>query len=437
MSLIGDLAEFVTQANAAELPGLDRDILRRHAMDTAIARALGGQTAEGRHLRQVFGPGSVAENMGGIAGLVRMTEMDDIHTGSNTTPSSVVVPVAFGLYAEGARDPRELENAIYVGVEILVRFGKAMDGARALFKGFWPTRCAATLAACATACRTLGLGRDQTERALSLAIMTGAGRSGRFVQEPSGRWIVFADAVATGVRMALAARAGFHSVDTPPDGEWIGVTLGLEFTSALLLDDLGAGSVFPELSLKPYATARQVLGLTEAMRALVREGLDPSTIQKAILRVPTSHKGMISQTLNPSARGTAFVSAGAQVATAALAPDDLYDVERRNVLADPRFAALAARVDVVGDPELDRDFPSVWAAEVEIVADGNTLRKTVRHALGSPENRMNDEDLLHKARKALAWFEQEARADTILHAGHDMFARDDAAMSMAGLFIDG
>ncbi|MDB5546101.1 MAG: 2-methylcitrate dehydratase family protein, partial [Hyphomicrobiales bacterium] len=316
MSLIGRLATFVTQANAANLPAIDRDILRRHAIDIAIARVLGGETTEGHRFRKVFGAGSVAENAGGIAGLVRMTEMDDIHTGSNTTPSSVVVPVAFCCYPGG--DPRELENAIYAGVEILVRFGKAMDGARALFKGFWPTRCAATLAACATTCRMLSLSLAQTEQALSLALTTGASRSGRFSQEPSGRWIIFANAVATGVRMATAAQEGFHGADVPPDGEWIGATMGLDFGSERLVGDLGVASVFPELSLKPYASARQALGVTEAMRQLVREGLDPSRVRKVILRVPTSHKGMVSQPLDPHARGTAFVSAAAQVATAAL-----------------------------------------------------------------------------------------------------------------------
>jgi 2-methylcitrate dehydratase PrpD len=437
MSLTRALAEFTTQARAADLPGLDREILRRHTLDVAVARVLGGATEEGRRLRNVFGPGLGADGIAGIAGLVRMTEMDDIHTGSNTTPSSVAAPVAFCLYGDGGRDPREIENAIYVGVELLVRFGRAMDGARALFKGFWPTRCAATLAACATACRMLALTIDETEDALSLALTTGATRSGRFAREPSGRWIVFANAVATGVRMAYAAREGFRGATPPPDAEWIATTMGLDFNAALLLDGLGAGSVFPELSMKPYATARQTLGVTEAMRELMREGLDPATVRKVVLRVPTSHKAMVSQTLEPHARGVAFVSAAAQVATAALSDADLFDVERRNVLADQRFADFASRVEIVGDPEHDREFPAVWTASIDVETDAGMLRKDVRHALGSPENRMSDADLLEKARKALGWFGQANRADDIMKAGPRMFEDEAAASAVATLFVDG
>jgi 2-methylcitrate dehydratase PrpD len=283
----------------------------------------------------------------------------------------------------------------------------------------------------------MNLSLAQTEQALSLALTTGASRSGRFSQEPSGRWIIFANAVATGVRMATAAQQGFHGADVPPDGEWIGTTMGLDFASELLVTDLGAASVFPELSLKPYATARQSLGVTEAMRQLVREGLDPASVSKVILRVPTSHKGMVSQSLDPHARGTAFVSASAQVATAALADDDLFDIERRNVLSDPHFADFAKGVEIVGDPELDREFPAIWAAEIEVETNGATLRRSVMHALGSPENRMNDADLLEKARKSLAWFKQETRADRIVGSGQDMFEKKTSATHVADIFLNG
>jgi 2-methylcitrate dehydratase PrpD len=437
MSLMRRLAEFVAQAEAADLPALDRDILRRHATDVAIARVLGGMCDEGRKLRQVFGPALDSEGIAGIAGLARMTEMDDIHTGANTTPSSVTVPVAFCLYPESARDPRQLENAIYVGTDLLVRFGKAMDGARALFNGFWPTRSGATLGACATASRLLGLTLDQTEHALSFAVMTTAGRSGRFFSDASGRWIVFANAVATGIRMAYAARAGFRSAEIPPDGAWIAAALGLEFSADHLTDDLGRRSIFPELAMKPYATARQALGATEAMRRLIADGLDPSSVQRVIVHVPTSHKGMVSQKLDPHVRGSAFVSAAAQIATAALAPDALYDVERRDVLADPRFMAFASRVEIVGDPALDQGFPEIWAAEVEVVTHGETYRQPISNALGSPDNRMTDADVLEKGRKALAWFGQENRADEIVGLGRDIFRDAVATARVADIFAQG
>lgn len=436
MSLVGQMAEFVTQAKASTLPALDQKILRLHATDVALARILGGHSSEGQNLQRVFA-GAGAEGIAGIAGLVRMTEMDDIHTGANTTPSAVTVPTAFCLYPQSSRDPHELANAIYVGTELMVRFGKGMDGAKALFQGFWPTRSAATLGACAVACRLWGLNLERTREALSLSIMTSAGKSGRFLREPSGRWIVFANAVATGLRMAEAARQGFNGAENEPDGEWIATAFGLSFDANELTQDLGAKSIFPELSLKPFATARQALSATQAMLSLRAEGLDPMQIEKIVARVPTSHKAMISQPLLASARGSAFVSGAAQLATAALLPDDLYDVERRNILGNPQIADLAARIVIEGAPELDREFPRIWAAEVEVSVAGQVLRRDMRNALGSPENRMDTTDLLDKARRSLGWFGQAERAETLVALGRNMFESQTSALEMSAIFDNG
>ena len=432
--MIRQLAEFVASADAAGLPQLDRDILRRHAFDIAVSCRLGASSHEGQKLRRAFGPGLSADGVGGIAGLVRMTEMDDIHTGSTTTPSSVTVPVAMSLYAQGDATPQRLQSAIYVGTELLVRMGKAMDGSRALFKGFWPTRTGATLGAAATAARLFGLDVEQTEQALSLALMTTAGRSGRFSQEPSGRWIVFATAVAVGVGIAFAAREGFRGADVAPDAEWLATALGLDIDASQFTQGLGAGSVYPELSLKPYATARQGLGAIEAMRHLLANGLDPATINKVVVRVPSAHKAMISQKLDPQARGTAFVSVACQLATAALRPQDLYDIERRNVLGDPRIADFCARVEILAEPAFDLEFPEVWAAEVEVDTSAGTVKHQIREALGSPNNRMSDADLLHKSRTALGFFGEAALADELMALVPQLFESDAAARRMAAVF---
>ena len=441
MTLTRQLAEFVITAQAGALAPFERELIRLHTFDAAIARVAGGASGEGARLRAVFGGGG-ADAIGATAGIVRLTEMDDIHTGSNTTPTSAAAPVAFALYSSSGRDPREVENAIFVGVELLVRFGKAMDGARSFAKGFWPTRSAATLAACATACRMLGLPVDRTQDALSLAMMSSAGLSGRFVREPSGRWIVFANAVATGVRLALAAREGFNSADNVIDGAWMTSALGTAFDADDMIRELGKGigngigmgSVFPELSLKPYPTARQSLAPAEAMRRLVAQGLDTTAIQAVNVRVPGAHVAMISAKMTPQARVSAFVSAAAQIATAAVSPDDLYDVERRHVLHNPVIADLAARVSIAAGPALEQDFPRIWGAEMDVQTAGGLHSITVRDAPGSPDNRLDEAALTEKARRVLSWSGQGPRAQTLSDIARSMFVSDAATMAMADVF---
>lgn len=434
MTLLQELAAFVTGAEASRLPAEHRVILRRHAADVLVTKIAGTRSFEGEAVLQAFPSGASLEGIAGAAALVRLTEMDDIHIVSTTTPSSVSVPVALGLAAQVDCTPADVESAIYVGTELVVRFGLAMDGARALLAGFWPTRTAATLGAAAAASRVFGLNAAQTHEALSLALTMTNGRTGPFVASPSGRWIVFAMAVENGMRAAKAAGAGFNGGPHPPTTEWLATTLGLPLNEARLTEGLGHGSVFPELSLKPYATSRQTLSAIEAMRALREDGLDPAAIQQITIRVPRAHFGLVTRPLETGEPSRNFMNVAAQVAIAAICPDDLNDVERDRALANPQLRPLIACTQVIADDELDSAFPARWGAHVEVTTAGGVLRRTVMDPLGSPALPM-DEDLLRlKGRAILSRADRAELADTIVDLSARMFT-DRAALQAASALL--
>ena len=54
MSVLRELAAFVSGASAAALPEAERAMLRRHVADTLVAAVAGAQTTEGRALRKVL-----------------------------------------------------------------------------------------------------------------------------------------------------------------------------------------------------------------------------------------------------------------------------------------------------------------------------------------------------------------------------------------------
>ncbi len=437
MTFLEELAGFVVQAQATDLPRLDRDILRRHMCDVVVARIAGEATTEGRELLKVFPRESRAEAIAAAAGLVRLTEMDDIHIESTTTPSSVTVPVALGLAAQGESFPADLESAIYVGTELVVRFGLAMDGSRSLMKGVWPTRAAAALGACASASRMLGLSRGQAHEALSLALTMSSGRGGPFVQSPSGRWVLFAQAVETGLRAALAGRAGFNGGPRPPSPEWISGTLGVPFTAEMMTRDLGKGSLFPELSLKPYATSRQTLSAADAMLGLMADGLRVETVRSLSIRIPSAHLGLVSAPFDPAIRSRNFMSIGTQVAIAAIRPEQLYNAEREKVVHDPDVMAFAAKCSVIGDDDLDKVFPNVWGARLDLDTEAGLLSRTVLHPYGSPENRMDDRQVLEKARAVLSHGGQVKSAEEIMSCGATAFTDQTFARRLGDLLLGG
>jgi 2-methylcitrate dehydratase PrpD len=439
MTVLDELASFVVSADPLGLPALDREILRRHLADTVVARIAGAASREGRLLAALEPSGShTAAAIAALAASVRLTEVDDIHIGSCTTVSSVVVPVALGLAARDDVAPAAVPAAIWAGTELAIRFAAAIDGARVLYRGVWPTRTIAPLAAAAVTARMLGLDQTRTAQALSLALMMTAPRTGRFTGEPTGRWIVFMTAVGDGIRAAEAARAGFKADLALLEGSWLQDTLGVPVDMTALTSGLGAASVLPELSLKPFCTSRQALSATEAMRRLLATGLDPTAIEAVRVLVPSAYAAMIATPLDPKVRTTSLVSAGAQMAIAALAPAHLYDVDRIDILDDPRIGRFAARVEVAAEPALDELFPRRWPAEVEVRSRGGVVRSEfVMEPPGDPGQRLDDAGLEAKACAVLAHLGQATRAPEIIEQGLAATTDTAACRALARTFVRG
>lgn len=437
MSVLDALAAFVSSARASDLPAHDRAVLRRHVADIVAARLAGAACSEGKAVATFFPPGQGADSVAGLAALVRLTETDDIHTETGTTPSSVAVPVALALAAESPCGPDQLESSIFVALETIVRLGKASGGAGILYQGVWPTRAGATLGAAAAACRVWGLSENATKDALSLATILSSGRTGRFHGEPSGRWIVFAVAVATGIRAAMAARAGFSGDPDVIDNGGLTRALGVPVDSEALVRELGRSSILAELSLKPYCTSRQGLPGAEAMRALIAKGLSPEAIDSFTIHVPSAYAGMISQKLDPAIRSSAYVSGAGLAAIAALDPDALYDVERTSALADPRIRALAAKGRVVADPAFEKHYPARWPARIEVTTASGKLQHEVLEPSGDPGNPISDEQLAEKSLRILTHAGLAATHEPLIAVTARPFVSHASAAALARFFVDG
>ena len=279
MSVLHELAGFVTSASAASLPEAERARLRRHVADTLVAAVAGSQTTEGRALRKVLPHASVADAAGMMAAVIRHTEIDDIHMPSCTTPSSVTVPVALALARErGAFDSDTVASAIWIGTELMTRLGVAIDGARVLYRGLWPTYFTAPLGAAAVASRMMHLSEEQTAHALSLALMLSAGRSGRFHGTLPGRSVILAMAAANGIRAAQAAKDGVGGDPALLDGPWLREAQGIEARLDALTADLGNGSVYREMTLKPFCSAKQAIAAVEGLMSIIDGGVSPDEI---------------------------------------------------------------------------------------------------------------------------------------------------------------
>ena len=402
MSVIRDLAGFVTNASAAALPEAERATLRRHVADTLVAAVAGAQTTEGRALRKVIPSTSVADRAGLAAAVIRHTEIDDIHTRSCTTPSSVTVPAAMALAQEHREyDAETAASAILVGTELMARLGAAIDGARVLYRGLWPTYFTAPLGAAAVASRMLHLNEAQAAHALSLALMLSAGRSGRFHGALPGRSVILALAVANGIRAAEAAKEGVGGDPALLDGPWLRDAHGIEANLEALTTGLGNGSVYREMTLKPFCSAKQAIGAVEGLMAIVDRGIAPGAIEKVTVRVPPPYARMVATKAEAGSRASTIVSAPFQMGLAVHRPARLYDIERADAVHETAALEFANKVEIAADESLLEFFPACFPAEVEVVAGAEIYRKRVTAAYGDPGRPLDDAKLRYKAERIL------------------------------------
>ncbi|HLH93932.1 MAG TPA: MmgE/PrpD family protein [Xanthobacteraceae bacterium] len=404
MTVISQLAEFVAHASTAALTHAERELQHRHVLDTVVAAVAGAQTGEAKSLAALMRQRALPERIGQRAATIRLSEVDDIHLVSCTTPSATAVAVALSLAEHLQRfDPVEVASAIWVGTELMTRMGEAVRGPEILYRGVWPSCFAAPLSAAATAARLHRLDASRAADALSLAMMLATRGTGRPHGSPSARWVMFAMAVAAGLSAVAAVETGYRGDPALLDGCAFEDAWGFALDRDRLAAITPRRSCYPALSLKPFCSAKQSIAAVEALRMLLASGIKPDAIAAVRVKVPPAYLGMISLKAQDQVRTTTLVSAARQLALLAIDPERLYDVDRsRPMIAKERVAELEAKITIVAEPALACHYPRSWPAEVEVLStDGGTLRELVVAAPGDPERALDAAAVDNKAHHLL------------------------------------
>jgi 2-methylcitrate dehydratase PrpD len=394
MTVLERMGEWVVATGDGPLPESMRKRLAIHLLDTVGAWIAGGVTEEGEMLAHlasspsqpisIFGPLPLDRVALGVA-TTRLTEIDDIHMPSCTTPSSVVVPTA--LIVAGhlqRRDARAFARALCAGYEVMTRFGVTIAGSRILERGIWPTCLAAPLCATAVTARLLGLTAEKTANALGIALTMTSGAPGRPIGS-SPRWLLLGISARAGCAAALAAAEGYVGDRTLLDDDWMIRTHGFACDAGPLVAAGQEDGAVGALSLKPYCAAKQTIAAIDALRNILGRGISPHDIVALRVTVPPAYSEMIGHSNAAGSRIARITSAAYQLALAAHRPDELENVARPDLAGDSGIAAFMARVEVVPDLELDQYYPQRWPARVEaVLKNGRTETSLVLDARGDP-----------------------------------------------------
>jgi 2-methylcitrate dehydratase PrpD len=305
-----------------------------------------------------------------LVGAARTTEVDDIDIRSCTTAGAVVVPAALCLLArherDGAAGAERLLPAIVAGYEAMLSFGRALDGARLIYRGVWPTLATAAVGSAAAVGTGLGLDAIRLGGALGLALQRVSLASRAALAQPAYRPFVLGAASVDGWDAAHAAMAGLKSAEAALD-EYLRTIEAA--AGSVVFDDavLAQGDSAPmigQVDSKTWPTSRQALASVAAFRTLLP--LEFDRVESIEVAVPEDYLRMVDQPALPDSRIGSMIGVQYSLALAATGASAQFDVCRARLPNDAAILGWMGKMHVSADADLTRRFPAVWGSRVEV-----------------------------------------------------------------------
>ncbi|HXR55381.1 MAG TPA: MmgE/PrpD family protein [Casimicrobiaceae bacterium] len=430
-SLTAYLADFIVGTRAGAIPDDVAHLGKRSVLD-GIGLALAGAASETGHIIRrylaslglrnvpngstVIGgdgqalPARFAAFANGVS--IHADDYDDTQLavlkdrvyGLLTHPTAPALPPVLALAERDARSGREMMTAYQIGVEVECKIAEAILP-RHYQHGFHSTATCGAIGAAAGASRLLGLDREQTRRALSLAASQAGGLRENFgtMTKPfhAGRaaesGVVGAELAALGFTaspVALEADRGFFRA------------AGGGYTPETIEGKLGNPWTFasPGVSIKPHPSGSLTHPGMSVMLDLIGEH-DIRADQVKRVKVGTNHN-MPNALIHhePHTELQAKFSMEFCMAillierTAGLAQFTDEVVNRRDV------QDMIRRIDFATHPEAEAAGFDKMTTIIEIeLADGRVVKGVADFGKGSPANPMSDDELQRKFRECARW----------------------------------
>jgi len=391
MTALEQLGRFVAQCGREPVSAEVRELVALHIIDAVGAWFASATTAEAARLHMLDQSmrndkyPSISLNIAIRCAMARLSEIDDIHLPSMTTPGGIVIPATITM-ARAMKAPTAggVVAAILAGYEVMTRLGRALDGPTILYRGIWPTYFAAPVVVAALIARLIDLDEKQSANALALALTMASPGVGHHNAETTSRWLALGHAASQGVTAAASATQGFTSDLNLIEGSFLSGIYGLTPDIAALTDGLGKGTVLREISFKPWCAARQTMPATQALRGIIDSGVSPDTISAVHAFVLPPHLKMIDHGVVAGDRASHLTSLPYCMAVAAVAPQLAFDLQQSPPELPAAVREFMGKIKVEADAILLADYPRRWRARVSVVAGGNTYEQDVTEVPGDP-----------------------------------------------------
>jgi len=345
---------------------------------------------------------------------------DDLLDEAIVHPGAIIVPAALAA-AESVDAPgSRLLTGIIAGYEVLNRVGLAA-GVEPAHRGFHKTTVIGPVGAAVAAGVILELSTEQLMSATGLACSTSSGiksfaagtGGGMMKRMHAGR------AAESGVRMAQLAARGFTGPPTAIDGKFglLEVYGGKTARPELLTANLGKDWAMTCVYVKVYSCCSWIQAAVQQLVALRGpQPLKPDDIRQVRI-------GVSSYAAKNNGEPAPVDIMGAQYSfpyCAALAlvgdPTDPGMYLEKDI-GDPDRRALARRVELYVDEQMEAAYPKHYGSRIELVlASGERRTSFVLDPHGMPGDPVTDKERSEKFARLASYAKPASRVDDIARA---------------------
>ncbi len=330
---------------------------------------------------------------------------DGLRFGGNH-PGTAVIPAALAIAEVSGFGGKAVIEAVVAGYEAANRPASAMHPWHTL-GGFLPTGTCGTFGAAAAVARLKGYDAVGMQNTLGCAgFLAPISMAEQLMGGFTVKIVQGGQAASAGLMAANLAGAGITGdwqvlEGSDLKGGFTQITTKVDPKLEKLTEDLGKHYTIMDIYFKPYTACRHTHGSAQATLALLREqSIDIQDI-KAIevftygMAAIAVGKGIVPGDTFVNAQFSIPYVVAVCILDGVLGPIQL--TEKR--MDDQSLLALAGKVTVKMDEELNKIYPEKTSSRVEIVLlDGRRLIKQIDIPKGDPRDPMEASDLADKVR---------------------------------------
>jgi 2-methylcitrate dehydratase PrpD len=409
-AVMAKLCSYMSGAGDRELPPAVAEQAKSHILDTLAAMISGSELPPGQHALEfaraaggekiatvaasdiVCGPIEAAIANGALA---QADETDDNYSAGGAHPGCAVVPAALAMGERAGIDGTLFLRAITLGYDVGMRAMKTILGATVLNDTH---NVVGTFGAAAAAGCAANLNAQQMRWLLDYAAQqAGAGYAvwQRDTAHMEKAFVFGSMGARNGVTAALLMQAGFTGISDVFSGrDNFFVSYAPKADPAGLIEGLGEHYEVSETIIKKWSTGGPVQSPLDAIVNLRRQHpFDVDQVKQVVVRLSTSAAPKVDNVQSPDLCLQYLVAVMLLDGTVSFRA--AHDLPR---MQDPVVLKVRSKVRVVADEELERLLPKRVAVVEITLNDGTQLSERNDTVRGTPENPMDHDEIVAKAR---------------------------------------